>query len=80
MRLEKLYNTCEKIENGEFKNYSSDDLIELATATKSILDYLIEFAESHEDEDLVNASVMNQRASSVTLSNIFEELEYYMES
>ena len=75
MNLEKLYNVCEKIEYG----YANADAIKLATASKAILDCLMGFANSYEDEDLVNAALMNQRAASVTLSNIFEELEYYAE-
>lgn len=79
MKLEKLYNVCEKIENGEEEYIVVADIVETASACKIILDNLIGFAENHEDEGLANAALMNQRDASVTLSSIFEELEYYTE-
>lgn len=79
MRLENLYNVCERIEDGGFGYCSEGEVIELASVCKIILDSLIGFAQNYEDENLANAAIMNQRAASVTLSNIFEELEHYTE-
>lgn len=77
MKLENLYNVCEQIENGD--HCKGSDIIEMASVCKIILDNLIGFAQNYEDENLSHAAVMNQRNASVTLSNIFEELEYYTE-
>jgi len=79
MKLEHLYNVCEMIENGEISYCKSADVIETASVCKIILDNLIGFAQNHEDEDLPNAAIMNQRNSAITLSSIFEDLEYYTE-
>ncbi len=57
-------------------NFTDDKLIEFG---KAVLEYLFEFIDSHVDEDPVNAVMMNTKAASVTLANIFEELGYYME-
>lgn len=78
MRLENLYDVCERIENGDtFVQWA--DIAELIPVCKVILDNLMEFAQYYEDENLAHAAVMNQRNAAVTLSNIFEELEYYTE-
>lgn len=79
MRLEDLYNVCERIENGEIEYCSDGTVVETASVCKIILDHLIGFAQNYEDENLSNAAALNQRAASVTLSNIFEDLEYYTE-
>ena len=57
-------------------NFTDDKLIEFG---KAALEHLLEFMEEHEDEDPVNAAMMNKKAASETLANIFEELGYFME-
>lgn len=77
--LEDLYNLYNEISLGEFSNCRVDDIKELASVSKTILEHLMTFADYYEDENLANAAAMNHRAASVTLSNIFEDLDYYTE-
>lgn len=72
-----LFNMCEAVENDGIMNAQVDDIVEIISFAKTVLGNLLWFTENYEDENPTDAVHRHKMDAIITLTNIFDELEYY---
>lgn len=72
-----LFNVCNNISENGIMDTPVDDIVEIIDFAKTVLGNILWFVENYEDESPVDAVNNHSRDAIITLSNIFDELEYY---
>lgn len=72
-----LFNVCNNISENGIMNVQADDVVEVIDFAKTVLSNILWFVENHEDENPTDAVNNHSRDAVITLSNMFDELEYY---
>lgn len=72
-----LFNMCEAIENDGIMDVPVEDIVEIISFAKTVLSNLLWFTDNYEDENPSDAVNNHKRDAVITLTNIFDELEYY---
>lgn len=72
-----LFNMCEAIENDGIMDAQVDDIVEIVSFAKTMLGNILWFVETYEDENPIDAVNNHKRDAVITMSNMFDELEYY---
>ena len=72
-----LFNVCNNISENGIMNVQADDVVEVIDFAKTVLSNILWFVENYEDENPTDAVNNHSRDAVVTLSNMFDELEYY---
>lgn len=72
-----LFNVCNNISENGIMNVQADDVVEVVDFAKTVLSNILWFVENYEDENPTDAVNNHSRDAVVTLSNMFDELEYY---
>ena len=72
-----LFNMCEAIENDGIMDVPVEDIVEIISFAKTVLSNLIWFTDNYEDENPSDAVNNHKRDAVITLTNMFDELEYY---
>lgn len=72
-----LFNMCEAIENDGIMEVPVEDIVEIISFAKTVLSNLLWFTDNYEDENPSDAVNNHKRDAVITLTNIFDELEYY---
>ena len=72
-----LFNVCNNISENGIMNVQIDDVIEVVDFAKTVLSNILWFVENYEDENPTDAVNNHSRDAVITLSNMFDELEYY---
>lgn len=72
-----LFNVCNNISENGIMNVQADDVVEVIDFAKTVLSNILWFVENYEDENPTDAVNNHNRDAVITLSNMFDELEYY---
>ena len=64
-----LFNVC--------NNISENGMVEVVDFARTVLSNILWFVENYEDENPTDAVHNHSRDAVITLSNMFDELEYY---
>ena len=72
-----LFNMCEAIENDGIMDVPVEDIVEIISFAKTVLSNLLWFTDNYEDENPSDAVNNHERDAVITLTNMFDELEYY---
>ena len=72
-----LFNMCEAIENDGIMDVPVEDIVEIISFAKTVLSNLLWFTDNYEDENPSDAVNNHKRDAVITLTNLFDELEYY---
>lgn len=72
-----LFNTCNNISENGLMYTPVDDIVEVIDFAKTVLGNILWFVENYEDENPIDAVNNHSRDAIITLSNMFDELEYY---
>lgn len=72
-----LFNVCNNISENGIMNVQVDDVVEVVDFAKTVLSNILWFVENYEDENQTDAVHNHSRDAIITLSNMFDELEYY---
>lgn len=72
-----LFNVCNNISENGIMNVQADDVVEVIDFAKTVLSNILWFVENYEDENQTDAVNNHSRDAVITLSNMFDELEYY---
>lgn len=72
-----LFNVCNNISENGIMNVQADDVVEVVDFVKTVLSNILWFVENYEDENPTDAVNNHSRDAVITLSNMFDELEYY---
>ena len=72
-----LFNVCNNISENGIMNVQVDDVVEVVDFAKTVLSNILWFVENYEDENPIDAVNNHSRDAIITLSNMFDELEYY---
>ena len=72
-----LFNVCNNISENGIMNVQVDDVVEVVDFAKTVLSNILWFVENYEDENPTDAVNNHSRDVVITLSNMFDELEYY---
>ena len=72
-----LFNVCNNISENGIINVQADDVVEVVDFAKTVLSNILWFVENYEDENPTDAVNNHSRDAVITLSNMFDELEYY---
>lgn len=72
-----LFNVCNNISENGIMNVQADDVVEVIDFAKTVLSNILWFVENYEDENPTDAVNNHSRDAVVTMSNMFDELEYY---
>ena len=72
-----LFNVCNNISENGIINVRADDVVEVIDFAKTVLSNILWFVENYEDENPTDAVNNHSRDAVITLSNMFDELEYY---
>lgn len=72
-----LFNVCNNISENGIMNVQADDVVEVIDFAKTVLSNILWFVENHEDENPTDTVNNHSRDAVITLSNMFDELEYY---
>lgn len=72
-----LFNMCEAIENDGIMDVPVEDIVEIISFAKTVLSNLLWFTDNYEDENPSDAVNNHKRDVVITLTNMFDELEYY---
>lgn len=72
-----LFNVCNNISENGIMNVQADDVVEVVDFAKTVLSNILWFVENYEDESSTDAVNNHSRDAVITLSNMFDELEYY---
>lgn len=72
-----LFNVCNNISENGIMNVQADDVVEVIDFAKTVLSNILWFVENYEDENPTDAVNNHSRDAVITLSNMFDELEYY---
>ena len=72
-----LFNVCNNISENGIMNVQADDVVEVVDFAKTVLSNILWFVENYEDESPTDAVNNHSRYAVITLSNMFDELEYY---
>lgn len=72
-----LFNVCNNISENGIMNVQADDVVEVVDFAKTVLSNILWFVENYEDENPTDAVNNHSRDAVITLSNMFDELEYY---
>lgn len=72
-----LFNMCEAIENDGIMDVPVEDIVEIISFAKTVLSNLLWFMDNYEDENPSDAVNNHKRDAVITLTNMFDELEYY---
>lgn len=72
-----LFNVCNSISENGIMNAPVDDVVEVIDFAKTVLGNILWFVENYEDENPIDAVNNHSRDAIITLSNMFDELEYY---
>lgn len=72
-----LFNVCNNISENGIMNVQADDMVEVVDFAKTVLSNILWFVENYEDESPTDAVNNHSRDAVITLSNMFDELEYY---
>ncbi len=72
-----LFNMCEAIENDGIMDVPVEDIVEIISFAKTVLSNLLWFTDNYEDENPSDAVNNHKRDAVITLTNMFDELEYY---
>lgn len=72
-----LFNMCEAIENDGIMDVLVEDIVEIISFAKTVLSNLLWFTDNYEDENPSDAVNNHKRDAVITLTNMFDELEYY---
>lgn len=72
-----LFNVCNNISENGIMNVQVDDVVEVVDFAKTVLSNILWFVENYEDENPTDAVNNHSRDAVITLSNMFDELEYY---
>lgn len=72
-----LFNTCNNISESGLMYTPVDDIVEVIDFAKTVLGNILWFVENYEDENPIDAVNNHSRDAIITLSNMFDELEYY---
>ena len=72
-----LFNMCEAIENDGIMEVPVEDIVEIISFAKTVLSNLLWFTDNYEDENPSDAVNNHKRDAVITLTNMFDELEYY---
>lgn len=72
-----LFNVCNSISENGIMNAPVDDIVEVIDFAKTVLGNILWFVENYEDENPIDAINNHSRDAIITLSNMFDELEYY---
>lgn len=72
-----LFNMCNSISENGIMNAPADDVVEVIDFAKTVLGNILWFVENYEDENPIDAVHNHSRDAIITLSNMFDELEYY---
>ena len=72
-----LFNTCNNISENGLMYTPVDDIVKVIDFAKTVLGNILWFVENYEDENPIDAVNNHSRDAIITLSNMFDELEYY---
>lgn len=72
-----LFNVCNSISENGLMYTPVDDIVEVIDFAKTVLGNILWFVENYEDENPIDAVNNHSRDAIITLSNMFDELEYY---
>ena len=72
-----LFNVCNNISENGIMNVQVDDVVEVVDFARTVLSNILWFVENYEDENPTDAVHSHNRDAIITLSNMFDELEYY---
>lgn len=72
-----LFNVCNNISENGIMNVQVDDVVEVVDFARTVLSNILWFVENYEDENATDAVHNHSRDAVITLSNMFDELEYY---
>ena len=72
-----LFNVCNNISENGIMNVQVDDVVEVVDFARTVLSNILWFVENYEDENPTDAAHNHSRDAVITLSNMFDELEYY---
>lgn len=72
-----LFNVCNNISENGIMNTTADDVVEVIDFAKTVLGNILWFVETYEDENPIDAVNNHKRDAVITMSNMFDELEYY---
>lgn len=72
-----LFNMCEAIENDGIMDVPVEDIVEIISFAKTVLSNLLWFTDNYDDENPSDAVNNHKRDAVITLTNMFDELEYY---
>lgn len=72
-----LFDMCEAVEKNGIMDAQVDDIVEIVNFAKTVLGNLLWFTENYEDENPIDAVNNHKRDAVITLTNMFDELEYY---
>lgn len=72
-----LFNTCNDISENGLMYTPVDDIVEVIDFAKTVLGNILWFVENYENENPIDAVNNHSRDAIITLSNMFDELEYY---
>lgn len=72
-----LFNVCNNISENGIMDVPTDDVVEVIDFAKTVLGNILWFVENYEDENPIDAVNNHRRDAIITLSNMFDELEYY---
>ena len=72
-----LFNVCNNISENGIMNVQVDDVVEVVDFARTVLSNILWFVENYEDETPTDAAHNHSRDAVITLSNMFDELEYY---
>lgn len=72
-----LFNVCNNISENGIMNVQADDVVEVIDFAKTVLSNILWFVENYEDDNPTDAVNNHSRDAVITLSNMFDELEYY---
>ena len=72
-----LFNVCNNISENGIMNTTADDVVEVIDFAKTVLGNILWLVETYEDENPIDAVNNHKRDAVITMSNMFDELEYY---
>ena len=72
-----LFNVCNNISENGIMNVQVDDVVEVVDFARTVLSNILWFVETYEDENPIDAVNNHKRDAVITMSNMFDELEYY---
>ena len=72
-----LFKVCYNISEDVIMNGQVDDVVEVVDFARTVLSNILWFVENYEDENPTDAVHNHSRDAVITLSNMFDELEYY---